>query len=219
MRSLLIKGRNSGLLRSSTKGCKVQSQKRWPSLSRALQNLHLMSSFLTLLSKKPFQTPPERKTGPEQHFVSFPQVRRGKQLMRATDIETKSTPNSLPFAQISGHFFLPGLPHGATEMLDGASHHTQRRKTRPNPTSLLRVPVKANFLSRLQGDGWAHVQGNQWKHAWSESRKMCSSSTGLYARYRRSCRKRLHMMKKAWSDPQGPSNKLSNARVLARGAF
>ena len=38
---------------------KEHSHKGCPTLSRASQNLHLMSSFFALLSKDPFQTPPD----------------------------------------------------------------------------------------------------------------------------------------------------------------
>ena len=69
--------------------------------------------------------------------------------MRAININTKATPKPFPFAKISSNFILPSLPDGTTKMLDRASHHTQRRKTRPNPTSLLRIPEKTKLFSRL----------------------------------------------------------------------
>ena len=46
--------------------------------------------------------------------------------------------------------YLPGLPNGTTKMLNMASHHTQRRKTRPNPTSLLRIPPKKKPISSAE---------------------------------------------------------------------
>ena len=130
-----------------------------------------------------------RENGPQKHFVSFSQVRRGKLLMRAIDIETKSTPKPFPLAQISGHFFLQGLPYGTSEVLDVASHHTQRKGVRFNPTGLLRVPKV-------------------------QQPKMRSSSSGLQERYRRSCRKRLQIMKKARSEPQGISKRLKKCRSV-----
>ena len=66
--------------------------------------------FFGLNQQKPVANS-ARENGPQQHFVSFPQVRRGKKLMRAIDIETKSTPKPFPLAQISGHFFLSSFPY------------------------------------------------------------------------------------------------------------
>ena len=56
---------------------KGHSPKRWPSLSRALQNLHFMSSLFRLAEQKPIPYP-SRKDGSQQHFVSFSQVRRAR---------------------------------------------------------------------------------------------------------------------------------------------
>ena len=107
----------------------MHSQKRWQPLSGALQNLHLMSSFLALaiLIKSPFQNS-SRENGHQQHFVSFPSSEK-RQVVDESHRSRKKKVHleTLSFAESSGHLFLPGLPHGTTEMLDGANHLTQRR--------------------------------------------------------------------------------------------
>ena len=131
--------------------------------------------------------------------------------------ETKSTPKPFSFAQITS-YLLPSLPRGTTEVLDGGSHHTQGKESRPNPTSLLGIPVEANFLGRVNkemiGPMTRVPSGDvvqQPKNAFVLIRSM--------ARYRRSCRTRLQIMKKAGLEPQGPSNRLKSVGVLVMGSF
>ena len=65
---------------------------------------------------------------------------------------SRGLPKPFSLSQISSYLVLPSLPTGATEVLDGASHHAQRREARPNPTSLLGIPVERNFLGRVKKD-------------------------------------------------------------------
>ena len=129
--------------------------------------------------------------------------------MRTINIEPKTTSKPFTFAQIRSNFMLPGLPNGITKMLNGPSHHTQRRKTRPNPTSLLRIPEETQFIGRLN----KNVNGPMPRGT-SRSKIQQAKNTSFIIRTkrkRRSCRNRFQMLKKAGSEPQGASNKLNTS--------
>ena len=136
MRSLFIKGINPGLFRSSTKGRKGRSPNRWPSLSGALQNLHLMSSFLALLSKKIHSKLPLREW-PSTTCCLFLSGERRQGTDDNHDCPNKTHPEQLYPAIL-------------------AKRHCGSAESRPHPTSLLRIPRKTMYGPCL---------GNQWKHS------------------------------------------------------
>ena len=50
--------------------------------------------------------------------------------------------------------------------LNRTSHHTKRRKARPNPTSLLRIPEKTKLISRLNEKmNRDHAPESQQRHS------------------------------------------------------
>ena len=113
---------------------KGHSQKKSPSLSAASQDPHLMSSFFALLSKNPFHTPRDKMA--LSNILSLSQVRGIEELTGATNINTKFYQKTFSLAQVNGYSVVPSLPNGITKVLNRTSQHTQRMKTRPNPTSL-----------------------------------------------------------------------------------
>ena len=118
----------------------------------------------------------------------------------------------------AAHFVLPSSPNGTAEVLNGASHQTQRREARPNPTSLLRIPEEANQSLQLteEGDEWAHDQGTQWRHNPTVSK--CDPPRLAYGLDTvKAAESDSRQMKKAGSDPQGPSNRLNSAGVTGHG--
>ena len=137
--------------------------------------------------------------------------------MRAININTKATPKTFPLAKISCNLMLPGLPDGTTKMLNRASHHTQRRDTRPNPTSS-ESQKKTKFISRLK----KKMDGPMPR----------GSSRGIIQKTRnasliiRTVRKiTTKLTKTSPNDKEsrigtpGPYNKLSRAGVLVMGSF
>ena len=121
------------------------SRKKWPSFSGALQNLHLMSSFLALLNKNPFQTSPERMALNNMLSRSLSSEQR-QVVDESHKHRNKAHPETLSFYTDQRQLD----PAKLAKWHNGsAGYHTQRKEAGPHPTSLLRVPEKANFLGRV----------------------------------------------------------------------
>ena len=132
-RSLFIKGRNSGLLRSSTKGEKVHSHKRCP-------------LFLALLETIPN---PSRENGPSTTFCFVPSGETGQVVDESHKYQHKILPENLFVCKDQRPLSLARLAiwHHGNAGWGQSSYATGVGQAESNQPA--QNPKKANFFSRL----------------------------------------------------------------------
>ena len=72
----------------------------------------------------------------QKHIPHTPDEMALSNILSRSLKNTKLSPETTSLAQVNGYRVLPSFPNGTTQVLNRTSHHTQRRKTGPNQTSL-----------------------------------------------------------------------------------
>ena len=83
----------------------------------------------------------------KQCLISFPNMRRIKELQRAMNIQQRTTTKTLSPTEVSSKLIAPSIKNSRPKMLNGTSQITQQGQTRPNPGKSNRIPPKTNLSS------------------------------------------------------------------------
>ena len=147
----------------------------------------------------------------EQSLIPFSNMWGMQELKGASNDQHRALPESLSPTQIKANLEPPSVPNGSFEMLLRPNQMMQNKQTRSIPTTVQRIPRKADNTNTLNQVNWSMSRtttSNQAKQ--SEKPRNLQRSK---ARYQRKSPNPHQTKKNPGSQPGGPSNKDRTAQT------